>query len=182
MSFCVLQKGAGRRTACNYRKHRWYVHSKRTKRTRCLSTRIASLLFWLFVMGIGLAFMMPYLQRRSMQRASSSSVRTSIAPQAQNKAPSQKKENFRQIFSQETKEAPGDLTQAAARVLKHYQSLNDSILVRYGYLDLQGNVWSCTFQTKEGVSIVFVSRYSKKTSRVSTVRLTKDAVRKAYQS
>lgn len=144
-------------------------------------TRVVSLLALVLILGVAPAFMLAYSQRKPAQQASLSSKRVSLEAEAQTNAASPKKQNARQIFSQETKEVSGDLTQAATQVLKHYQRLNDSIVVRYGYLDLQGNVWSCTFQTKEGVSIVFVSRHSKQTSRISTVRLTKDAVRKAYQ-
>ena len=111
-------------------------------------TRVVSLLALVLILGVALAFMLAYSQRRSAQQASLSSKRVSLEAEAQTNAASPKKQNARQIFSQETKEVSGDLTQAATQVLKHYQRLNDSIVVRYGYLDLQEMYGAARFKRR----------------------------------
>ncbi|WP_028263318.1 hypothetical protein [Atopobium fossor] len=65
-----------------------------------------------------------------------------------------------------------NLLDSAQSILKTYQMRGDCVLVRSGYLDLQGNVWSCTTCGKGWVDVVFVSQQQKNQCEVKTVRLT----------
>lgn len=52
------------------------------------------------------------------------------------------------------------LQSCACEILRSYEGDGESVLVRFGYLDLAGSVWSCTVRCRDRVEICFVCERS----------------------
>ena len=64
-----------------------------------------------------------------------------------------------------------DIESCATDVLTGYRDARDCVLVRSGYLDLSGSVWSCTVRHREGVEICFVCQRADGGSDVRVLRM-----------
>lgn len=64
-----------------------------------------------------------------------------------------------------------DIDSCATDVLAGYRDARDCVLVRSGYLDLSGSVWSCTVRRHEGVEICFVCQRADGGSDVRVLRM-----------
>lgn len=64
-----------------------------------------------------------------------------------------------------------DIESCATDVLTGYRDARDCVLVRSGYLDLSGSVWSCTVRRREGVEICFVCQRADGGSDVRVLRM-----------
>ena len=69
------------------------------------------------------------------------------------------------------RESEKDIESCATDVLAGYRDARDCVLVRSGYLDLSGSVWSCTVRHREGVEICFVCQRADGGSDVRVLRM-----------
>ncbi|MDY4691888.1 hypothetical protein ACQQ9Y_03680 [Atopobiaceae bacterium SGI.236] len=69
------------------------------------------------------------------------------------------------------RESEKDIESCATDVLAGYRDARDCVLVRSGYLDLSGSVWSCTVRHHEGVEICFVCQRADGGSDVRVLRM-----------
>ena len=68
----------------------------------------------------------------------------------------------------------GDVPDAAEELLRAYQSGGRCTLAQAGYLDLVGNVWSCTVQGEGWVEVAVVRALIEGGSEVTTIRMDAD--------
>lgn len=74
-----------------------------------------------------------------------------------------------------------DLAEESSRIVRAYRDRGDCLLRRAGYLDLLGNVWSCTVEGPGWVDVVWVSASQEGGgSRVRVVRLGLEEWEAAY--
>lgn len=74
-----------------------------------------------------------------------------------------------------------DLAEESSRIVRAYRDRGDCLLRRAGYLDLLGNVWSCTVEGPGWVDVVWVSAsQGGGGSRVRVVRLGLEEWEAAY--
>lgn len=75
-----------------------------------------------------------------------------------------------------------DLADEATRLLEEYQEKGSCLLMEAGYLDLLGNVWTCTVQGAGWVDVCVVSEAEGTGSTVRVIRMDVDEWRESYAS
>lgn len=71
-------------------------------------------------------------------------------------------------------ECAQDIEQTASELLVRYRDAGGFALAQAGYLDLLGNVWSCTVQGRDWVDVCFVRQLDAGRSEVEVVRMRAD--------
>lgn len=75
---------------------------------------------------------------------------------------------------------PGEVEQAATRLLSSYREAGDCVLASFGYLDLVGSVWSCTVQGDGWVDVCVIGRLDDETCELSVLHMDRDEMAELF--